>query len=51
MLADEQALTDEMAAQAGIDLKPFMREADELAADAETYAAAYRAAALCQLRT
>lgn len=51
MLADEQALTDEMAAQAGIDLKPFLREADELAADAETYAAAYRAAALCQLRT
>ena len=51
MLVDEQALTDEMAAQAGIDLKPFMREADELAADAETYAAAYRAAALCQLRT
>ncbi|BAP80899.1 hypothetical protein MT1_3724 [Pseudomonas sp. MT-1] len=50
MLVDEQALTDEMAAQAGIDLKPFMREADELAADAETYAAAYRAAALCQLR-
>jgi len=50
MLADEQALTDEMAAQAGIDLKPFMREVDELAADAETYAAAYRAAALCQLR-
>ena len=50
MLADEQALTDEMAAQAGIDLKPLMREADELAADAETYAAAYRAAALCQLR-
>ena len=47
ILADEQALTDEMAAQAGIDLKPFMREADELAADAETYAAAYRAAALC----
>lgn len=51
MLADEQALTDEMAAQAGIDLKPFLREADEFAADAETYAAAYRAAALCQLRT
>lgn len=51
MLADEQALTDEMVAQAGIDLKPFMREADEFAADAETYAAAYRAAALCQLRT
>lgn len=50
MLADEQALTDEMAAQAGIDLKPYLREADELAADAETYAAAYRAAALCQLR-
>ena len=50
MLVDEQALTDEMAAQAGIDLKPFMREADELAADAETYAAAYRAAALCKLR-
>jgi hypothetical protein len=50
MLADEQALTDEMAVQAGIDLKPFLREADELAADAETYAAAYRAAALCQLR-
>ncbi|WP_454911118.1 hypothetical protein [Stutzerimonas chloritidismutans] len=51
MLADEQTLTDEMAAQAGIDLKPFMREANEIAADAETYAAAYRAAALCQLRT
>ena len=51
MLADEQALTDEMAAQAGLDLKPFMREANEIAADAETYAAAYRAAALCQLRT
>ncbi|WP_313338506.1 hypothetical protein [Stutzerimonas nitrititolerans] len=51
MLADEQALTDEMAAQAGIDLKPYLREANELAADAETYAAAYRAAALCQLRT
>ncbi|PKL96553.1 MAG: hypothetical protein CVV18_01185 [Gammaproteobacteria bacterium HGW-Gammaproteobacteria-8] len=51
MLVDEQALTDEMAAQAGIDLKPFMREANEIAADAETYAAAYRAAALCQLRT
>lgn len=50
MLSDEQALTDEMAAQAGIDLKPFLREAEELAADAETYAAAYRAAALCQLR-
>lgn len=50
MLADEQALTDEIAAQAGIDLKPFLREAEELAADAETYAAAYRAAALCQLR-
>lgn len=50
MLADEQALTDEMAAQAGIDLKPYLREAEELAADAETYAAAYRAAALCQLR-
>lgn len=50
MLADEQALTDEMAAQAGIDLKPYLREADELAADAETYAAAYRAAALCKLR-
>lgn len=50
MLADEQALTDEMAAQAGIDIKPSLREADQLAADAETYAAAYRAAALCQLR-
>lgn len=50
MLADEQALTDEMAAQAGIDLKPYLREANELASDAETYAAAYRAAALCQSR-
>ena len=50
MLADEQALTDEMAAQAGIDLKQYLRETDELAADAKTYAAAYRAAALCQLR-
>lgn len=51
MLADEQALTDEIAAQAGLDVAPYLRDANALAADAETYAAAYRAAALCQLRT
>lgn len=51
LLADELALTDEMAAQAGVDTEPFMREADAFEADANTYAAAYRAAALCQLRT
>lgn len=51
MLADELALTQEMASQAGVDVAPFVREADALVADAETFAAAYRAAALCQLRT
>ncbi|WP_434456501.1 hypothetical protein JQR85_13510 [Stutzerimonas urumqiensis] len=51
LLADELALTDEMARQAGLDVAPFFKEADELMADAETFAAAYRAAALCQLRT
>lgn len=50
ILADEQALTDEMVAQIGLDLTPFTRAADEFAADAEVYAAAYRAAAVCQLR-
>lgn len=49
-LADELELTQEMADQAGLDLAPFLKEADEQIADAETYAAAYRAAALCQLR-
>lgn len=49
-LADELELTQEMADQAGFDLAPFLKEADEQIADAETYAAAYRAAALCQLR-
>lgn len=49
-LADELELTQEMAGQAGLDLAPFLKEADEQIADAETYAAAYRAAALCQLR-
>lgn len=51
MLADELALTQEMASQAGVDVAPFVREADALVADAETFSAAYRAAALCQLRT
>jgi hypothetical protein len=51
MLDDELAITEEMAAQAGLDVAPYLREANALAADAETYAAAYRAAALCQLRT
>jgi len=50
-LADEQALTDEVAAQADIDITPFTREADQFEADANTYAAAFRAAAVCQLRT
>jgi hypothetical protein len=50
LLADELALTDEMVRQAGINPASIYREADELLADAETYAAAYRAAALCQLR-
>jgi len=51
MLDDELALTEEIAAQAGLDVAPYLRDANALAADAETYAAAYRAAALCQLRT
>lgn len=51
MLDDELALTEEIAAQAGLDIAPYLRDANALAADAETYAAAYRAAALCQLRT
>ena len=51
MLDDELALTEEIAAQAGLDVAPYLRDANVLAADAETYAAAYRAAALCQLRT
>lgn len=50
ILADEQALTDEIATQTGIDLTPFTRAADEFVADAEVYSAAYRAAAICQLR-
>ncbi|MOA45219.1 hypothetical protein D3C78_1675990 [compost metagenome] len=50
MLADDLALTQEMADQVGIDLAPYLREADQQVADANTYAAAYRAAALCQLR-
>jgi hypothetical protein len=50
MLDDDMALTQEMAEQAGFDLNAYMREADELVVDADTYAAAYRAAALCQLR-
>jgi len=51
MLEDELALTEEIAAQAGLDVAPYLSDANVLAADAETYAAAYRAAALCQLRT
>lgn len=51
MLDDELAITQEMAAQVGLDVAPYVRDADVLVADAETYAAAYRAAALCQLRT
>jgi hypothetical protein len=51
MLDDELALTEEMAAQVGLDVTPYLRDANVLEADAETYAAAYRAAALCQLRT
>lgn len=50
MLDDELAITQEMAAQVGLDVAPYVRDADVLVADAETYAAAYRAAALCQLR-
>lgn len=48
---EEEALTQEMAAQADVDIAPYTREADQLQRDAETYAAAYRAAAVCQLRT
>lgn len=50
-LTDEQALTDEIAGQAEIDITPYTREAAQVEADANTYAAAYRAAAICQLRT
>lgn len=50
-LADELALSQEMADQVGFDLNAYMKAENELAADADTFAAAYRAAALCQLRT
>ncbi|SNS15736.1 hypothetical protein [Pseudomonas segetis] len=51
MLADEEALTYEMAEQAGVDVEPYLKEANTVSQDADAYAAAYRAAALCQLRT
>lgn len=51
LLNDELALTQEAARQAGLDLDQFMAEANTQAADSLSYAAAYRAAAVCQLRT
>lgn len=50
MLDEELAITEEMARQAGFDLSAALREADELTADAETFAAAFRAAAICRTR-
>lgn len=50
MLDDEQVLTDEMAKQAGLDVAPYLKEANTITQDADVYAAAYRAAAVCQLR-
>lgn len=49
-LADELALTDEAARNAGLDTAELLRDANTLVADSDTYAAAYRAAAVCQLR-
>ncbi len=51
LLDEEMAVTEEMARQAGFDLSAAMRETDQLAADADTYAAAFRAAAICRMRT
>lgn len=50
MLDEEMALTDAAAKNAGIDATPYIRAADDIVADAETFAAAYRAAAICSLR-
>lgn len=50
MLADDLVIAQEMADQAGFDLQPYLKESAEQVADANTFSAAYRAAALCQLR-
>lgn len=49
-LSDELALASEMAEQAGVDIQPLLRDADVLVRDADTFAAAFRAASVCQLR-
>jgi hypothetical protein len=46
---DEQTAR-EVAEQTGVDIKAELKQADELAADADTYTKAWRAAALCGLR-
>ncbi|WP_417329168.1 hypothetical protein [Halomonas cupida] len=51
MLDEELAITQEISDQVGFDLSSAMREADELSADADTFAAAFRAAAICRMRT
>lgn len=49
-LNDDLALATEMADQAGVDIQPLLRDADVLIRDADTFAAAFRAASVCQLR-
>lgn len=49
-LNDDLALANEMADQAGVDIQPLLRDADVLVRDADTFAAAFRAASVCQLR-
>ena len=48
-VADEEALVDDLSAQLGI--KPDLSEADALATEAQSYANAYRAYAVCSMRT
>lgn len=50
-LADDLAIAQEMADQVGLDLVPLLRDADTLVNDATTFSAAFRAAAVCQLRS
>ncbi|PHR17887.1 MAG: hypothetical protein COA41_11355 [Sphingopyxis sp.] len=50
-LADDLAIAQEIADQVGLDLNPMLRDADALINDSATFSAAFRATALCQLRT
>ena len=48
-VAEEEALVDDLSAQLGI--KPDLDEADKLATEAQAYANAYRAYAVCSMRS